>query len=902
MLTMVPVSVRRDRQQYYLRLSHEDYYVRSGEPLGEWVGRGAARLGLARTVEGFEFLSLLDGKARDGEEPLVKVRRGAQHDPGWDLTFSAPKGVSVLWAVAGDEHRATIEACFKAAVLDTLTYVEDHYQLARRGPQGRRRVRVELLAALFLHGTSRALNPQLHFHAVVPNVAVRADGTTGAILSRPLYRDKLHLGHFCRYQFAGHLQRELGLEVYWYGRDLFDLVGVPEPAKRAESERRQAIEAYLAERGLTSAEAAAIAAVQTRRPKEMRAREELFQQWREELREYGFGPEQARALLQRARPAPEQALVEEPREAERRAQQAVPEPEAEPEPDRGRAQQAEEQHAELDAEAEERVRQGLEELAGEEGGFRHQEGVDEAMRRTREWPLRYERLMDAFWNGVRQAQLMIEELRSGLTYVRRELHEGLRKQFASDLYDLRLAPRRGVAVGALAPSIFRDSLDDERRRVFDHLATEGRRLRLVDGPLTADAYKLMAEALHVWDLAGYEAHVIVPSRAQAEELRAATGLRVHTAYRACASLAQGPMDDALHHLWMLGRAGSGLPTWKPDEGRLTLNRRSVVLVIDPGGFSNAEIALITNRVLRNGAVGLFYGDSALRPSTVAINPRLPRSARVPSPWAELKTAVRPVRYRGVGPRLPLWRAEAAQEVAAGDTIDALDRFAGEERLTVTRELPDAWLALLHDWEREGARRPREHLILAPTEDLAHGLSRRAQSRRQAAGKLGDLAATSGRDQLYVGDRVRFQQPQRSWGVGAGELGTIWFVVPGLNQVAIRLDQARRRDGSLDQTQVVVVPAEELALGYAVMPRPGEAYRAEQCYGLFAGDRRGLYQQASQVHGELRLYVPLDELDDELRDELSQRHAETLQAQQASARQSVEPGPGQDPEQEIRQGR
>jgi conjugative relaxase-like TrwC/TraI family protein len=452
MLSMVAVSVRRERQKYYLQLSHEDYYVRKGEPLGEWVGRGAARLGLSGPVDGFEFLCLLDGVSRDGITPLLRVPQGKDHDPGWDLTFSAPKGISVIWAASPPAVQAQIEASIKAAVADTVDYIETHYKQARRGPQGRRREHADLVASAFFHCTSRELDPNLHIHLLLMNAAVRADGTTGAILSRPLFRDQLHLGHAFRYALAGHLQRDPGIETYWYGKDLMDACGVPEAVKRAMSQRRQQMDRYLEARGLTSSAAAQAAALATRRPKEIRARELLFQDWDQRLRQLGFGPEQAAALVQRpaTAPAPEPA-VEPARRDHREAPGPEPvhelaprqdtgaslEPEQAPADQLGGQQEVERQPrrrsrrpqpgksaspgpspAEL---SEEQAAAVLIDLAREEEAFTRQAGFEEMMRRTRRQPWSLDQLGDLFFEAVRAAQLMIEEVRDVIICLRADL-------------------------------------------------------------------------------------------------------------------------------------------------------------------------------------------------------------------------------------------------------------------------------------------------------------------------------------------------------------------------------------------------------------------------------------------------------------------------------------------------
>ena len=101
----------------------EDYYLGSGEALGRWIGRGSARLGLSGVVDGDGLRAVLDGRRAEYGRSLLWVRR-ADRLPGVDLTFSAPKGVSLLFALSEDrtpvvrppgatDARSTEPVCFQ---------------------------------------------------------------------------------------------------------------------------------------------------------------------------------------------------------------------------------------------------------------------------------------------------------------------------------------------------------------------------------------------------------------------------------------------------------------------------------------------------------------------------------------------------------------------------------------------------------------------------------------------------------------------------------------------------------------------------------------------------------------------------------------------------------------------
>src|SRR4051812_38650136 len=84
---------------------HDDYYSGRGEAPGEWTGRGAAALGLSGQVDATHFNALMAG-VDPSDKALERPLRDSRGEPkvvGFDLTFSAPKSVSVLFA-AGDEQ------------------------------------------------------------------------------------------------------------------------------------------------------------------------------------------------------------------------------------------------------------------------------------------------------------------------------------------------------------------------------------------------------------------------------------------------------------------------------------------------------------------------------------------------------------------------------------------------------------------------------------------------------------------------------------------------------------------------------------------------------------------------------------------------------------------------------
>src|SRR5262249_43344688 len=147
----------------------------------------------------------------DGK-PLCQ-NAGEGHQAGQDLTFSAPKSASALWAVSDDEVRKLIEEAQREAVMEALRWLEETAGWARVGKGGLGRARAKLNFALFEHGTTRDGGFQLHTHALDMNLGVCEDGRTRTRDWLPTYRAKMAAGAFYRVALAEKLASRLGVEI-----------------------------------------------------------------------------------------------------------------------------------------------------------------------------------------------------------------------------------------------------------------------------------------------------------------------------------------------------------------------------------------------------------------------------------------------------------------------------------------------------------------------------------------------------------------------------------------------------------------------------------------------------------------------------------------------------------------
>lgn len=271
--------------QYYEDLAREDYYTAGGEPPGKWIGKFAQALNLGdQQVKKGQLIEAFSGFDPATGKPLAR-NAGPEHKPGYDLTFSAPKSVSVIWATADQATRHAISAAQQKAVEAAIAHAEKIGAFVQRAGHGgiEKILHGELLVAAFEHSTSRNGDAQLHTHALTPNLT--ANGKTVDFDSRY----KMELGAYYRLQLAAAL-REMGFGIE-RDRSSFAVSGVPVALSREQSSRSQEIAEYLNKLGLdANSKAGAAYKMDTRQAKGEVSRAEIFSRAREAAERHDFDP------------------------------------------------------------------------------------------------------------------------------------------------------------------------------------------------------------------------------------------------------------------------------------------------------------------------------------------------------------------------------------------------------------------------------------------------------------------------------------------------------------------------------------------------------------------------------------------------------------------------------------
>ena len=305
MLSIGALASAAQGASYYER---DGYYAKDDPEHREasaWAGKGADALGLSGPVDPETFRAVLEGKVPDGSGTGLG-RRGKDgeilHRPGRDLTFSAPKSVSIAALVGGD---ARIVEAHDRAVAATLAWVERNAAETRlKDPATGRMARAggqKIVAATFRHDTSRNLDPQLHTHAVLANMVQGGDDKWRSMANEGLYARQKLIGMLYRNELARGLSG-LGYAIEKTHADgRFEIAGVSREVVEGFSTRRAEIEAAMAERDLGASadnpRLAERAALMTRAAKRDIDRDELREVWQRQAAALGLD---AQALVAEA--------------------------------------------------------------------------------------------------------------------------------------------------------------------------------------------------------------------------------------------------------------------------------------------------------------------------------------------------------------------------------------------------------------------------------------------------------------------------------------------------------------------------------------------------------------------------------------------------------------------------
>lgn len=305
----------------------DNYYTKDGGyGDSQWMGKGAAALGLTGNIKPDEFRKILEGEVAG--QKLGKWGKNEetgkkewQHRPGLDITLSVAKSASMVRQLGGDER---LRAALYEAAEATLRMIEQEYSIARVTTDGKTRAELtgNLVAAVFQHDLARAAgagatpDPDDHMHLVIGNATCCADERWRSLDFAPMRKQIKTIGAVLHAEFRQRVEA-LGYETYTVGiNGEFELRGMSRGEIEHFSQRGEQIEERLEEQGLTRATASGeqkqMANFDTRSGKEEVDREQVRQTNQERAEKLGLdlpglvdaAKERVKSLIERA---PEQS-------------------------------------------------------------------------------------------------------------------------------------------------------------------------------------------------------------------------------------------------------------------------------------------------------------------------------------------------------------------------------------------------------------------------------------------------------------------------------------------------------------------------------------------------------------------------------------------------------------------
>jgi len=782
----------------------DDYYLGHGEAPGQWIGSTAHSLGLSGQVDASMLRNLLAGTSAVGDDLGARLSR--ERRPGYDLTFSAPKGISLLWAFGPDQVRDAISVAHDRAVGAVLDHLSREACYARRGAGGQRLIEADgFIGAAFRHRTSRAGDPQLHTHVVVPNLVRGLDGQWSAPDGRHLFIWKMTGGALYRSALRAELA-PLGLRWQVQRNGLSELADIPKVILRAFSRRRADIEQAMEQRGSSSAAAAAKVALATRarKPTVSIARDELRDGWAQQL----FAIE-----------LPDGEGGTRPATADDLATALGQEASVPPGPDEVEAVfriLAGEGSVSLDDwEIDE------DKLFATNGpgtrvlpvtllgsSFSRRDAISAVARAFDVTPDEAVALTASFLDRDSVVRVLadpeldpvLDDEAAGAERIRtRTGHvvpatSGDRRYTTTELLaaEERIVAAAKVRVGAATAQVGAGTVDDvlarhphldgEQADGLRRLLTSGNGYDLVIGQAGTGKSTMLGAARVGWEQAGFRVIGTAVAARTAADLEGATGIP-------CSSLTQLLADL---------REGGGLTSCH------------VIVVDEASMVGTRSLDQLRAYVDAAGAKVVLVGDNRQLSSIDAGGALRTLSAELGD---HVVTLTKNRRQAGADQQ---WERDALLALRDGDVTSAVNAYSEHGRVTIAGTIDEARRRIVEDWwavHRDHATCDQTTAILAIRRSDVAVLNGMVRARRLAAGELGE-EATFGAKAFSVGDRVIFEKNQR---VKSADLGHT-------------SERLRLRNGTFG-TVVAVLPARALAPPDNSLTRAGDVLGTEGDVGV-----------------------------------------------------------------------
>jgi conjugative relaxase-like TrwC/TraI family protein len=750
-----------------------EYYLGVGEAPGRWYGRGLDALGLEpKAVVAERELEALFGRALHPKN-RQQLGSGWRTDgvTGYDLCFSAPKSVSVLWALGEDTVPMSVTAAHRTAVTAALRYLDSHAAFSRIGTNGHTQVATEgLAAAVFPHRTSRAGEPQLHSHALVVNKVRCPDGEWRTIDGHEIYGHKKSAGVVYQAVLRNELTRRLGVGWAPVSRDgQAEIAGIPKDLMKAWSTRTEqvtteagpVIAAYETELGrpLTSAERTAVekvAVIKTRPGKDPVDIVALTDRWDTEAQQLGWDGLSVQRQVGAAA-GPRRTSVDLAEEMNRAVTDAVV---------AAGKRRAVFTRSDLVAEIAARFPSGG--IDADTVLLLIEQLTNEALNTPETVPLR------PHTDGPSRAS---------------DTRYACRTTLNAELDILAVADTgRGQGVAVIDPERLRRAavvrgLDGSQEAALAQVMTSGDAVSVLVAPAGTGKTTALGAAVAAWQQAGHRVVLLAPSARAAAELRDATGTPADTVAKLLYERANPPHNAFLR-----------------PPGRFELSPGDVVVVDEASMLATGDLHALTQLTWAAGAKLVLVGDPAQIGAVDAAGGMLPALAeRLGAPTLETV-------HRFTEP----WERHASLRLRQGDPT-VINEYQTAGRVHDCPDDTTAYQSVLTAY-LDATEAGRQALMLARTRHDVDELNALARAQAIDTGQVHGPVLVDGDLPWQAGDRLRATRNNRTITVGGDYLRNgDQFIVTGTDSHGLRVQAL---DTGVTATLPAGYVAEHTAYGWA----------------------------------------------------------------------------------------
>lgn len=701
--------------------------------------------------------------------------------------------------MADDAMRRSIEQAHERAIARAIDYLE---QDAFKGEKS-------LIIASFQQSSSREgtnpiPDPLLHTHAIAPPII--HDNTANQIISlyphaKELYCHKMAAGAIYRAELASELQQSPGIalqrEKSWFELKGFSREnGKYQPLMNYFSSRRLQIEA---ENPQNAIEAQKVA-YQTRQKKQPTAtRSQLMAQWQETSRQYGFGLKQVQKLIQ----APLERTVIGQKWQEWRT-----------------------------------LREAATNVVRHQSHFTRRDLVRSIAEAAQTRGLNGEdvlRLTDKYLISRHIITLGLVERDE--RFANKRLYK-LEKQLLAQVRKLETHRTTfRVSTRYVRTAAAHHRLTNEQLQVLQAITSKGQ-IKVLNGLSGTGKTHTLAAACQVWESQSYEVLGISLSGRQAERLAEQTGMGRQSFI---SKVLWGEKQQSLtlsKLFWDIDRATESQRRYgRRSVVRFPLSAKTVVIADNAQGFGVTQMKRLVEEVRRAGAKLVLSGDL-----------NQPQAYVHSGALSAIAKSIGSVELKQIHRQEQPWAQQVVLNVGKGQAKEALQALAVKGLLSITKTKEAAVAEVIQDWSLRGLKRPQDHLIIAETPEDAQVLNRLVQAKLIAEEKLGKTAVKVGTEYIRKGDRVKFQETSRTYGVTKNGMGTVKHIDPITKVAMVRLDTGKLK-------AINVRHYSGMNLGYAVTTTGSKDLEVRHAYILTQGSgKETALVQISRAKAETKVYA------------------------------------------------